>query len=253
MSLLTGLLRNPLDAGYAAWENGGTHKPRWWERMLTVLLAVALGVACTWAVRALRVPERIDIHDELLDRALTQQSAVAALEDSVQSLAQEVEAAGGSTAAGARLDPALALAVAAQDVTGPGLLVTLKNSADTSTPSGGLVRDQDIRMVVNALWSAGAEAVTVNGIRVGPATFIRTAGASVLVNVTPISSPYEIRAIGDANTMSTALVRGSTGDYLSSVESVNGISVAASAQTSISMPALDVRTLRHATESTGGQ
>ena len=51
-------------------------------------------------------------------------------------------------------------------------------------------------MVVNALWAAGAEAISVNGQRIGPDTFVRTAGSAILVNVTPVSSPYEVAAIG---------------------------------------------------------
>ena len=80
-------------------------------------------------------------------------------------------------------------------------------------------------MVVNALWSAGAEAVSVNGQRIGPGSFIRTAGSTILVDVTAISSPYNIEAIGNANELSLSLVRGSTGDYLSSAESLTGITL----------------------------
>ena len=94
-------------------------------------------------------------------------------------------------------------------------------------------------MVVNALWAAGAEAVSVNGQRVGPGTFIRTAGPTILVNITPVASPYSVAAIGDANAMSVALVRGATGDYLSSAQSVNGITVRTETASGLAMPALE--------------
>ena len=51
-------------------------------------------------------------------------------------------------------------------------------------------------MVVNAMWGAGAEAVSINGQRIGPTTFVRTAGSVILVNITPVSSPYVVSAIG---------------------------------------------------------
>ena len=92
-------------------------------------------------------------------------------------------------------------------------------------------------MVVNALWAAGAEAISVNGQRIGPDTFVRTAGSAILVNVTPVSSPYEVTAIGDSNALSVALVRGATGDYLSA-QSVSGLTVSSKVSQSLSMEAL---------------
>ena len=90
-------------------------------------------------------------------------------------------------------------------------------------------------MVVNALWAAGAEAISVNGQRIGPDTFVRTAGSAILVNVTPVSSPYEVTAIGDSNALSVALVRG---DYLSAAQSVSGMTVSSKVSQSLSMEAL---------------
>lgn len=253
MSLLTNLLANPLDSGYESWEKHGAQAPAWWDRALTVLLSFALALGLTVAVRTLRSSHEHDVEEDLLERARSTQSTISALEDEVQSLSNAVEDGAGLPSANENLDPAVSLAVSARAVSGPGLVVTLSDSLNTAAPGGGLVRDQDIRVVVNALWSAGAEAVTVDGIRVGPGTFIRTAGSSVLVNITATSAPYEIAAIGDANALSTALVRGSTGDYLSSVEAVTGISLATRAASSLSMPALDSRTLRHASAWREGQ
>ena len=66
-------------------------------------------------------------------------------------------------------------------------------------------------MVVNALWAAGADAISVNGQRIGPDTFVRTAGSVILVNVTPVSSALRVSAIGDSNACLSRLVRGATG------------------------------------------
>ncbi len=71
-----------------------------------------------------------------------------------------------------------------------------------SRPQGqlnaGQVTDHDLQSVVNALWGAGARAISVGGIRVGPQTAIRTAGQSILVAFTPVRSPYLVRAVGGA-------------------------------------------------------
>ena len=100
---------------------------------------------------------------------------------------------------------------AAVPVVGPGLLVTLANADPTADadPVGGTtevdprsrVLDGDLQVVVNALWAAGAEAVSINGQRLGPTTAIRFAGEAVLVDFRPVMSPYEISAIGDPDTL----------------------------------------------------
>jgi uncharacterized protein YlxW (UPF0749 family) len=105
---------------------------------------------------------------------------------------------------------------AALPVRGPGLLVTLANAepdAD-SDPVGGstepdpitMVRDSDLQLVVNALWAAGAEAISIDGQRLGPTSAIRFAGEAVLVDFNPVTNPYEIRAIGDTEALSREFI-----------------------------------------------
>ena len=68
---------------------------------------------------------------------------------------------------------------------------------------------------------------------------MRTAGSTILVNVSAIQSPYTIDAIGDPDALSLALVRGSTGDYLSTLTSVSGIRVSTSQSKSLGLDRLD--------------
>jgi putative membrane associated protein len=143
-------------------------------------------------------------------------------------------------------DHALALASATVPVSGPGITVTLTDRA-TPGKGSGAVRDQDLAMVVNALWGAGAEAISINGQRIGPATFVRTAGTVILVNITPVSSPYVVSAIGDSNALSVALVRGNTGDYLSAAQSMTGMTVSTKVAPSLSMDALAPTSSQYAT------
>jgi len=51
-------------------------------------------------------------------------------------------------------------------------------------------------MVANALFAAGAEAVSVNGNRLVATSPICAAGATIVVNFRPLNTPYEVRAIG---------------------------------------------------------
>ena len=90
------------------------------------------------------------------------------------------------------------------DLTGPGLIVRLTDAkaADQSSNNADTrIQDVDIQEVVNALWAAGAEALSVNGQRLVSTSAIRNAGSAVLVNFRVLTSPYVIGAIGDANAM----------------------------------------------------
>lgn len=255
MSLLTQILANPIDAGYHAYSRGGRRRGSHVGLLVIMVVAICLGFGSVVAVRNLRLPGHDGVKGELRAQIDERSAAVSALTDEVDALSARIN----TTAAlvprreGEEREP-LALANSTSALRGPGLEVTLQDpldsAIDSQTPAVS-VRDQDLRMVVNALWSAGAEAISINDIRVGPATFVRTAGASILVNITPVQSPYVVRAIGDANALSVALVRGASGDYLTAVESLNGIRVQARASKSIDMPALELRTLHEARPAEG--
>ena len=54
---------------------------------------------------------------------------------------------------------------------------------------------------MNALWAGGAEAMTVQGVRITNRTVIRCIGNVILVDGTSYSPPYVIQAIGDPDTL----------------------------------------------------
>ena len=236
MSLLTSLLANPLDAGYEHYrEDHGSRPAGLVSRIAVFAVAVLLGFGSVIAIDSLRRPVN-DVKADLKEQAATRSSNVEALNDEVQSLGRAIEDLSESGAPIA-VDGARDLVTAIRPVSGPGITVTLTDRSGPGKGSGA-VRDQDVAMVVNALWAAGAEAISVNGQRIGPDTFVRTAGSAILVNVTPVSSPYEVTAIGDSNALSVALVRGSTGDYLSAAQSVSGMTVSSKVSQSLRMEAL---------------
>lgn len=251
MSLLTQLLVNPLDAGYYQYR-GQRRASSVWQRLLVGVVSLALGMGGTVAVSSLRSPSRLDVSDSLGTQARGRAEIVENLDIDIKDLRQKITALGGQDPASViTADFSMMLETATSPAKGKGLVVTVKGSAplgvDADRTARGKVRDHDLRMIVNALWSAKAEAVAVNGIRIGPGSFIRTAGQSVLVNITPIQPPYVIEAIGDAPLMSVSLIQGETGDYLSSIESIHGISIAAQAIENLELPAVEPRALRFTT------
>ena len=56
------------------------------------------------------------------------------------------------------------------------------------------IHDRELRAVVNELWSAGAEAVAVNGLRVSPLSVIRVAGEAILLDLQPLNP---VHGLGD--------------------------------------------------------
>jgi len=60
----------------------------------------------------------------------------------------------------------------------------------------GQVLDRDLQDVVNELWHDGVEAIAINGQRLATTSTIRAAGGAILVDFRPITSPYQVAAIG---------------------------------------------------------
>lgn len=85
------------------------------------------------------------------------------------------------------------------DVKGPGIIITLKD-ADSSILKGpatdGIVHDEDLFRVVNALKNAGAEAISINGQRITSRTGISCVGNVVTINGQKVGAPFVINAIG---------------------------------------------------------
>lgn len=95
-------------------------------------------------------------------------------------------------------------------VAGPGMRVTLTDAPRTVEvpgldPNVLVVHQQDIQAFVNALWSGGAEAITLQGERLIATTGIKCVGNTVVLDGVPYSPPYAIEAVGDPLTLDYAL------------------------------------------------
>jgi len=102
-------------------------------------------------------------------------------------------------------------------VKGPGIVVTLTDNPHISGPkldpslqdaellNAGIIHDVDLLRVCNELFAAHAEAIAVNGQRIGPRTAIRCVGPVVNVNQVGMASPFRIEVIGDPTSLQAAL------------------------------------------------
>ena len=126
--------------------------------------------------------------------------------------------------------------VGLRPVAGPGLTVVLDDAPgraidavseeaaaleDGTAPevsvSDLVVHQQDIQAVANALWEAGAEAMTIRGQRVIATTGIKCVGNAVILHGVPYSPPYDIRAVGDPTALRESLAASA---YVSSYRDV---------------------------------
>lgn len=96
-------------------------------------------------------------------------------------------------------------------VQGKGIIVTLQDSDYAK------IDDYDIYKLINDLRLAGAEAISVNGIRVTALTDVKTIAPGFLhIDGNPIHSPYTIKAIGDQKYLESTITQKTYGymDYV---------------------------------------
>ncbi|MDP9116791.1 MAG: DUF881 domain-containing protein [Actinomycetota bacterium] len=262
--LLIDLVTDTLDPGYAAAAHRRGTEParRWYDRPAVALGCALIGFVVIVAyIHAHRgAPEAAKVHDRLVTRVRTAQQDAAVLQRQAQALDASLNrlrnVAGVGSLAG-RLDQEQ-LVAGEVAVAGPGLEVVLKQPAATSSPQPGragstpisqtnILTDRDVRSVVNELWSDGAEAISVNDVRLTPTSAIRFAGDAVLVDFQPIVSPYTVRAIGNGNDLATAFASSAVAGRYHTLESADGIGFSFAERPSLSMPANESASPRFAT------
>ena len=129
------------------------------------------------------------------------------------------------------------------DVRGPGIVITLtlKNSVfgTNGTQTINTVSQEEIVNLINSLWYAGAEAISINEMRITPQTGIKMAGSSISIGsagrVDP-NSEIVIKAIGDKNNLNIAvnypglLDYGALKSYNSDVKQIDDITIVKTTQ-----------------------
>lgn len=91
------------------------------------------------------------------------------------------------------------LLVGKTNVQGEGIIITLKDNEEKS------IEASDLRMLINELKLAGAEAISINDKRIINMTEIVDVNNVILINEDRVVSPYVVKAIGDQTYLSSAL------------------------------------------------
>jgi uncharacterized protein YlxW (UPF0749 family) len=182
-----------------------------------VCLLAGLLLAATHSVSGGSEIRRSDA-PRLVDLVREAQSSVNRLSSQREALANKIDTSHGlssDTALAAMLNRAGELAAEADmnPVHGPGLVVELNDAQRDAngrfprdaSPDDLVVHQQDIDAVLNAMWSAGAEAIQMQDQRIIGTSVVRCVGNTLLLNGRTYSPPYTITAIGDASAMQSAL------------------------------------------------
>jgi uncharacterized protein YlxW (UPF0749 family) len=263
-TLIVDLVMNPADPGYAvaAARRGG--RRAWYDRPLVVMgcLLVGFTVAVAYVHTNRGAPQAATVHRALVARVKAAQATRAALDRTASDLAAQIAEQRDAALAGAgglsgELRRAQLLA-GATAVTGPGVVVRLGDppiASPTAEPGRGaaetgLLTDRDVRSVVNQLWSAGAEAISVNDVRLTPSSAIRFAGQAVLVDFQPITSPYTIRAIGNADGLVTSFADSEVASRYHTLAAARGLTFSFDEAGKLSLPASTPVTPRYARAAT---
>ncbi|GLX16359.1 membrane protein [Streptomyces lavendulae subsp. lavendulae] len=269
MSLLTHVMDHSLDEGYAEASarreaDGTAGLPRTLKAKLALaagLVLAAMVVTLGAAQARVAAPVLAKERQELIDRVQRADDHADALERDTERLRTEVadrQRAVLKQQVGER-GRLVELLAGATEVHGPGVKLVVDDAKGASSGGGGgpresagfsntgRVRDRDMQRIVNGLWQAGAEAVSINGQRLTALSAIRAAGDAILVDNKPLVPPYEVLAVGDKKRLGTTFQDSVDGQYLHVLQESYGIRYSLTPVDEVRLPAASSLTVRTAT------
>jgi uncharacterized protein YlxW (UPF0749 family) len=261
MPLLDRIVRQSLDedysavaerrrAGPGAGAGGLSRRPRRVAAAVMALFGVLVAIAGVQTQR--NAPEARSSRASLVDQIQERRTTVARLQDHLDRLRQTtIDLQAGITqrtadqqALAARIQR-LQVGTGYGAVTGPGLRITVDDAPAADATQ--VVRDSDLRVLVDGLWSAGAEAISVNGKRLTALTAFRNVGPAIHIGITPLVPPYQLLVVGDPQTLAANLLDSTFGQEWYSLKDSLGFVFEIKSSNALSLPAAKPRRLRAAT------
>ncbi len=250
---LNDLLNNTLDPGYRAAAKRNRAR-QWWDGPLVWVGCLLIGLIFVIAYQQVHrsAPARDAERQELITRVKAAQSNANGLENEAKQLSSQVGKLRDAQLPG-DAGPVKAAEVAAGSVavSGPGMQVEFgeppapasqPNARPGTTPQSdvAVIGDGDVRAVVNELWADGAEAISINGLRLTPTSFIRVAGESILLDFEPLESPYTVSAIGDSNALQVGFAQSAIARRLKTLVAVDNITFKFGGKDKLTLPSVTV-------------
>jgi uncharacterized protein YlxW (UPF0749 family) len=222
--------------------------PSWQITLGVALLALGFLIAAQLASEVPRARYTTQERTPLVETAnelQTQQDGLKARILELRSQIQAVEGQGEGSAdlvrqLNARLEAAR-ISAGLIALTGTGIVIQLEDSKAPVPPDGNesdyLVGSRDIRLVVEELWAAGAEAIAVNAERITPTSAIIDVGPSLLINSAYLTPPYQITALGSADLYDRLSAAQGFIDFVRARGEGYGIQVSLAEPEAVDMPA----------------
>ena len=169
-----------------------------------------------------------------------------------QTAALQARQLGGNRSAQGLLDrlELLRVKTGATPVRGPGVRV-VANDAPGATTARNEVLDTDLQRLVNGLWEAGAEAISLNGQRLTNLSTLRQAGGAITTNGHSLRRPYVLSVIGDKDTLAARFAETTSGQAWLDLQRQVGLELTITPKDSLRLPASEV-SLRYANQPSGG-
>jgi uncharacterized protein YlxW (UPF0749 family) len=182
---------------------------RWRSSLVLAIVTGLLGFLLVTAAFSARDAQRaaaprqtqlVNLIDERRSQESDLEQAVRALRQEILDAQRRIASTDRTQRAAADRAAQLAAEAGTTALKGTALIVKLSDSGrqpQASCDAGAyLIHDSDLQLVVNALFAAGAEAVSVNDNRIVATSPIRAAGATIVVNFRPLTPPYRVVGIG---------------------------------------------------------
>ena len=222
--------------------------PSWQVTLGVALLVLGFLIAAQLAAEGPRVRYTTQERTPLVQTAKdlqTEQDGLKARILELRAKIQTVETQGqGSAATVKDLNTQLQqarIAAGLIPLTGSGIVIQLDDSKEPVPPGGSqadyLVGSRDIRVVVEELWNAGAEAISVNGERLTTSTAIIDVGSSVLVNSAYLTPPYQVSALGAPDLYQKLSASPAFVDFVRARGAGYGIQISVAEPQSVDIPA----------------
>lgn len=257
MDLLNQIIRHPVDPDYALAAQRGTRQPRlrWALGLVAAVIGAMFVVAALQTSRT--APALTTERTELISRIGVAEAEQDALRTRATTLSGEIAqlraAALGTDDDARRLESqinALDPVVGNVAVTGPGVVITVDDAPEPEPSDSQGARDQvldiDLQNMVNGLWQAGAEAVSINGHRLSTLTAIRGAGDAITVDYRSLTRPYRVEAVGDPKTLQARYVESPGGAWWNELAQNRGMAYQISSAKEITLSADPGMVLRYA-------
>lgn len=245
-SILEQLAATALDDDYYTWHDT---PPSVFSKVLTALVAGLFGLLITVAAVQTRNdrPASEAERQALIDNIQLRQDLVDSKQETAGRLREEIADLQAASVDDSPETAALRLAAGAQPVQGPGIVLEVESAEDAEDPRARL-SDTDLQLIVNGLWLAGAEAVSVNGHRLTATSAIRSAGEAITVNYRSVTEPIVVTAIGDPETLENQWTQGPSGRYLAERADEDGIRYSVRRSDEVEMDAAPESRLRVSAE-----